>query len=129
MDRWHVRVEEPARRQLRQAPLPIQAELLLALRELEVDPWPRYSTEGEVSLMVIRELRRHGYDIYRLKTRTIGRFRIFYFLQESRRRVLVKEIVRRSRDTYDNPEAPHIKRIIANYDRWHDAIDGRDRPC
>jgi hypothetical protein len=87
------------------------------LRELEYDPWIESLKDGETGSMAVVILKRKGYDVRRLKVKDVTGWRTFYYVDTSKRKILVKEIIPRADDTYEL-SAPHVRRLISNYRRY-----------
>ena len=111
-------------------PPDIRARVWGAFEELAVDPYPHHlEADSEwLDVAMVRGLRRRGYDVYRLKSKRLGRYRILYFVIEDRCRVLVKEILTREADTYDL-NSDHFRRIVENYESWGSLASGGQAPC
>lgn len=116
-DRFRVCVEAPARAAIGGLGDVEAGRIVAALELLAVDPWIRSERKGETSSALVAMLVRRGYHVRRLKIRDVSTLRVFYFVDEMTRTVLVKEIVERDADTYDQ-RAPHVRRITDNYRRY-----------
>lgn len=129
-DEYDVRSEGAALAALMKMNPLTRARVWRAFQELRIDPHPRHLEQATdfLSLRVVEKLRAEGYDIHRLRTRLLGNLRIFYFIFEPDHRVLVKEIVKRDSRTYEL-EAPHIQRLMENYEKWGSLATGRELPC
>ena len=117
-------------RALMDLPPDIRARVWSAFEELAVDPYPHHleADAGWLDVAMVKGLRRRGYDVYRLKSKRLGRYRILYFVIEDRCRVLVKEILIREADTYDL-NSDHFRRIVENYENWGSLASGGQEPC
>lgn len=116
-DRFDVLIEEPAKTVLREMTMEEAAHLVAGLRELEYDPWVESLKDGETGSMAVVILKRKGYDVRRLRVKDVTGWRTFYYVDTSKRKVLVKEIIPRADDTYEL-SAPHVRRLISNYRRY-----------
>jgi hypothetical protein len=85
---------------------------------LETDPFVT-STGGFdwVESKAFIALRNAGFPIRRLRARAVRDWRIFYFVDERTRTVLVKEIVHRDDDTYEIT-SPLAQRLKKNYKKY-----------
>ena len=128
--RYDVRPEGAAVEALERMKPALRARVFQAFRELEVNPYPRHleTATDFLSLKAVKVLQREGYDIYRLRTRHIGGVRIFYFVIEPECRVIVKEVVKKTSQTYEL-NSPHIQRILQNYEQWGLLARGKEPPC
>jgi len=115
-DRFVVRLEEPAATVLERLGEALAARVVSVLEVLVTDPWVSMGGIGSVESAPFQVLRDRGYDVRRLKATDIKGWRIFYFIDDPKRRVLVKEIVRREEDTYTS--APHVQRLQDNFSRY-----------
>ncbi len=116
-DRFEVHIEEPAETVLLSMSENDAAWLYSAIKDFECDPWVHSERASETSSCAVGFLAGRGYDIRRLKVKDVLTWRVFYYVDRMRFWVVVKEIVPRDDDTYDNHAAPHIKRIVANFRR------------
>lgn len=117
-ERYDVRVEEPAQSALASFDLPLRAKFLRTMQILEIDPF--VSGTGGFDFVDSRAfiaLRNAGFHIRRLKARAVRDWRIFYYVDESTKTVLVKEIVHRDDDTYEitSPLAQRLKKNYVEY--------------
>lgn len=113
--RFEVRLEEPAKSCLAGFDAGLRAHFVVVLKELELDPY--LSVTGGFDWkesQAFTALRKAGYDVRRLKARQLGDWRVFYYVDDRRHLVLVKEIVSRDDDTYDLA-SPHVQRLKENY--------------
>jgi mRNA-degrading endonuclease RelE of RelBE toxin-antitoxin system len=113
-----VKLEEPAESRLAGFESRLRARFVVVLRELELDPY--LSVTGGFDWkesQAFTALRKAGYRVRRLKAQQLGDWRVFYYVDDKRRLVLVKEIVTRSDDTYD-AASPHAQRLKENYRRY-----------
>lgn len=119
-ERYVVKVEEPAQTALvsfdPKSPLP--ALMIRTMQILETDPYVSFTGGFDwVESQAFIALRNAGFHIRRLKARAIIDWRVFYYVDDSTRTVLVKEIVHRDEDTYDisSPLAKRLKKNYVNY--------------
>lgn len=117
-ERYDVRVEESAQSALASFDPPLRAKFLRTMQILEIDPF--VSGTGGFDFVDSRAfiaLRNAGFHIRRLKARAIIDWRVFYYVDESTRTVLVKEIVHRDDDTYEitSPLAQRLKKNYVEY--------------
>lgn len=117
-ERYDVRVEEPAQLALASFDPPLRAKFLRTMQILEIDPF--VSGTGGFDFVDSRAfiaLRNAGFHIRRLKARAIIDWRVFYYVDESTKTVLVKEIVHRDDDTYEitSPLAQRLKKNYLEY--------------
>lgn len=126
-DRYEVRVEEPARAALTRLDGKSAAAIVSVLQILETDPWISMGGIGSVESAPFSYLRRRGYDIRRLKATEIRGWRIFYFVDRRKKRVLVKEIVSREEDEVTYQLGPHVQRLEDNFRRYFGGPRGRQR--
>jgi len=117
-ERYVVRVEEPAQSALASFDPPLRATFLRTMQILEIDPFVSYTGGFDwVESKAFIALRNAGFPIRRLKARAVRDRRIFYYVDESTRTVLVKEIVHRDDDTYDIT-SPLAQRLKKNYNEY-----------
>jgi mRNA-degrading endonuclease RelE of RelBE toxin-antitoxin system len=117
-ERYDVRVEEPARSALASFDPPLRAMFLRRMLILETDPFVSFTGGFDwVESKAFIALRNAGFPIRRLKARAIIDWRVFYYVDETTRTVLVKEIAHRDDDTYDvsSPLAQRLKRNYVEY--------------
>lgn len=117
-ERYDVRVEEPAQSALASFDPPLRAKFLRTMKILEIDPF--VSGTGGFDFVDSRAfiaLRNAGFYIRRLKARAIIDWRVFYYVDECTRTVLVKEIVHRDDDTYEIT-SPLAQRLKKNYNEY-----------
>lgn len=94
----------------------MRAAVLVALRELELDPhFVNIGGRDWLNSRAVVSLKKAGYDIHRLKGKETRDLRIFYFIDETSRQVLGKEIVPRRDDAETYGSGDHIMRIKQNY--------------
>ena len=116
--RYDVRVEEPAQSALVSFDHTLRATFLRRLKILETDPFVSFTGGFDwVESKAFIALRNAGFPIRRLKARAIIDWRVFYYVDEESKTVLVKEIVQRDDDTYDvsSPLAQHLKKNYVDY--------------
>ncbi len=116
--RYGVRVEEPAQSALASFDRTLRATFLRRMQILETDPFVSFTGGFDwVESKAFIALRNAGFPIRRLKARAIIDWRIFYYVDERTRTVLVKEIMHRDDDTYDvsSPLAQRLKRNYVDY--------------
>ncbi len=116
--RYGVRVEEPAQSALAAFDRTLRATFLRRMQILETDPFVSFTGGFDwVESKAFIALRNAGFPIRRLKARAIIDWRIFYYVDERTRTVLVKEIMHRDDDTYDvsSPLAQRLKRNYVDY--------------
>jgi len=114
-DRYVVKLEEPAEKSLMKLDPALQATFVVVLKELETDPY--LSTTGGFKWReskAFRALKQAGYDIRILKAVEIRTWRVFFYVDNRRHLVLVKEIVPRNADTYDL-RSDHVRRLKNNF--------------
>jgi hypothetical protein len=116
--RFTLRFEEPAATVLRACPPELQAALVAVLAELEVDPYIKVGGINWRESKGFVMLQKQGYPIRIMKAREIQGWRVFFFLAQKQRVVLVKEIVRRESDAVTYGTAPHVQRLIDNYEQF-----------
>jgi len=118
---YEVRVEEPAKSSLQtlitQDP-PSAAGILRALEVLKTDPKVQVTGVKFTRSMAVATLRKEGYRVRTLKGWDFSDHRVFYFVDKVREKVIVKEVIERGIDTYEQ-NAPHIERLRENYARYH----------
>ena len=117
-ERYGVRVEEPAQSALASFDRTLRATFLRRMQILETDPFVSFTGGFDwVESKAFIALRNAGFPIRRLKARAIIDWRIFYYVDERTRTVLVKEIMHRDDDTYDvsSPLAQRLKRNYVDY--------------
>ncbi|MCU0293345.1 MAG: hypothetical protein MUF10_15360, partial [Thermoanaerobaculaceae bacterium] len=112
-DRFTVVIEEPARLALLGMERKDASQLIEGVRELEYDPFVRAMKDGETSSTAVGFLAKKGYDIRKLKVKDVRKWRIFYYVDTKRLKVLLKEIIARDDRTYEL-SAPHVQRLIDN---------------
>ena len=115
---YDVRVEEPAQAALASFDTGMRARVLRSLKVLEIDPLVSFTGGFDfVESRAVITLQNAGYRIRRLKARAIRDWRVFYYVDNRTRTVLVKEIVKRDDDTYDiaSPLAQRLKHNYLNY--------------
>ena len=114
-ERYDVRVEEPAQSVLISFDAQLRARFVRRMEILETDPYVSVTGGFEwVESQAFIALRNAGFHIRRLKARAISDWRVFYYVDERTRTVLVKEIVPRDEDTYDI-SSPLARRLKKNY--------------
>ncbi len=117
-ERYDVRVEEPAQSVLASFDPPLRATFLRRMQILEIDPFVSFTGGFDfVDSRAFIALRNAGFHIRRLKARAIIDWRVFYYVDERTRTVLVKEIVHRDDDTYEisSPLAQRLKKNYVDY--------------
>ena len=112
--RWTVKVEGPAEDALWKLAPALRATFVVVLEELSIDPYVEIGGANWRETKPFQQLRRVGFDIRILKARQVQDWRIFYFVDERRHTVLVKEIVRRDDATY-SITAEHVRRLKTNF--------------
>lgn len=113
-----MRVEEPAQAALADFDPVLRATILRRMQILEIDPFVSFTGGFDwVESKAFVALRNAGFPIRRLKARAVIDWRIFYYVDEKVKTVLVKEIVHRDDDTYDvsSPLAQRLKRNYVDY--------------
>ena len=111
-------MEEPAQSALASFDPPLRATFLRTMQILEIDPFVSCTGGFDcVESKAFIALRNAGFHIRRLKARAIIDWRIFYYVDERTRTVLVKEIVHRDDDTYEisSPLAQRLKKNYVDY--------------
>jgi mRNA-degrading endonuclease RelE of RelBE toxin-antitoxin system len=115
---WEVVLEEPAISVLGNLDEREQHRFVQVLEELEADPRSHDIGGNDWwNSCVVAALQERGYPIRRIKARSTREWRIFYFLDDERRRVIVKEIVKKTDDTYgeSGTQPEHVRRILDFY--------------
>ncbi|HNX48699.1 MAG TPA: hypothetical protein PKL08_00930 [Thermoanaerobaculaceae bacterium] len=116
-DRFEVKIEKPAVEMLLEMDERDAALLSQGIRQLEVEPFPVSQKERETTSMAFAILVKRGYQIRRLKVQDVLGWRVFYYVDTRNQKVLVKEVIARTDDTYA-PAAPHVRRLVENYRRY-----------
>jgi hypothetical protein len=96
----------------------LKADFLVVLRELETDPYIRIGGIDWRESKAFGELQRRNFPIRILKGREIKDWRVFYYVDDTTRTVLIKEIVQRDEDDITYGKGPHVQRLIDNYNRF-----------
>lgn len=120
---YEVRVEEPAKSalySLMSRDPSSAAGILRALEVLKTDPNVRITGVRFTESKAIKFLRKQGFKIRSLKGFDFSRYRVFYFVDKGRKVVVIKEIVPRDDDTYEEHKpTPHIQRLRQNFLKYH----------
>jgi mRNA-degrading endonuclease RelE of RelBE toxin-antitoxin system len=114
-ERYEVRVEQPAQSVLISFDAQLRATFVRKMQILETDPYVSFTGGFDwVESKAFIALRDAGFHIRRLKARAISDWRVFYYIDERTRTVLVKEVVPRDEDTY-SISSPLARRLKKNY--------------
>jgi mRNA-degrading endonuclease RelE of RelBE toxin-antitoxin system len=120
---YQVKIEEPAKSALHSlmGKDPYSAAgIVRALKVLKTDPDVHITGVKFTESKAVEFLRKQGFKIRSLKGFDFSRYRVFYFVDKDRRVVVVKEIIPRDDDTYEEHEpTPHIQRLRNNFLKYH----------
>lgn len=120
---YEVRVEEPAKsalHSLMSKDRSSAAGILRALQILKTDPDVHITGVRFTESKAVEFLRKQGFKIRSLKGFDFSGYRVFYFVDKGRKVVVVKEIIPRDDDTYEEHEpTPHIQRLRHNFLKYH----------
>lgn len=116
--RYTLRLEEPAKSVLTDLSSKQKAYFIVVLEELETDPYMNIGGPNWRESKSFVTLKNKGFPIRFLKAREIRDWRIFYYIDNPTKTILVKEIVRREEDEITYKTGAHVKRLIDNYNRF-----------
>ncbi len=117
--RYRLVFERSAEETLGSIGIDVMAEVLASLECLETDPYLEVGGVFWKKSYAFRSLKKLGIDIRVFKAFEIQKWRVFFFIDEIAKTVMVKEIVRRRTDTLTfGVEQPHVQRLVENYRTW-----------